>query len=316
MNIVLDEIAESAALDENDLRINVTATNFRELPPNDSTGLIIGQKFQATTNNIQKISLLLSVQRNTLAVPGEEFDWTGDIVVGVRRLQTVTTCLTDTIPDTLIEFDPEPAPIAEVSFDQDKMADLGISLTDSPQAVDFIFTQSLLANPNLEPSIVPGAYYIVTIRRTGNVSKGTLVLQEAANTDADPDVVDNMRMSVFSQNKWTDVPEGDMWFKVFTDAVRISDGTAFDNGHQITSPRTKKNAQGIEEPFIEGDHSLIDVSQTAENFVVIQKKDLFTTPEPHPATGNLVFTRIEDAPDVAVVSQTTLETLDRDWSCK
>lgn len=306
---VLSDIADSEGLNLDDLRINVTATTQRELPPNDSTGLIVGQKFQATTNNIQKIALLLSVKRNDLALPGEEFDWTGDIVVAIRKLQTVTTCPTDTIPNTAIEFDPEPAPLAEVSFDKAQLEELGITLTDSAQVVDFVFTQSLLANPNVNPQIIPGDYYMLTIRRTGNVSKGTLILEEAANTNAQPDEIDNMRMSVFSQNTWTDVTTSDLWFRIFTDAVRITSGTAFDSGRQITSPKTEENDSGVTEPFIEGNHSLIDVSQSAQNFVIAQQKDVFTTAIPHPATGNPVFTRIEDAPDIAIVSEETLLTL-------
>lgn len=310
LDIILDEISDSAGLNTDDLDINVTASDTRQLPRNDSTGIIVGQKFQATTNNIQKITLLLSVQRNTLALPGTEYDWSGDIVVGVRPLQTSTTCPTDIIPGTAIEFDPEPSPIAEVSFDQDELAELGISLDETPRPVDFVFTQSLLANPNIEPSIIPGNYYIVTIRRSGNISVGNIVLQEAANTTRDPEEFDNTRLSVFSQNKWTDVPEGDLWFQVHTDAVRITDGTAFDSGVQITSPKVRKNAAtGIEEPYIEGFHSLLDVSQTASNYVIVQKSQNFTDPEVHPSTGNPIFSRIEDVPDVAVVSEDTLVTL-------
>jgi len=175
--------------------------------------------------------------------------------------------------------------------------------------VDFIFTQSLLANPSLEPTVVVDDYYIVTVRRTGNVSTGTLVLQEAANTDAEPTVTDNMFMSVFSQNKWTDVPESDMWFQIYSNSVRITDGTAFDNGHQITSPKTKKNSSGVEVPFINGSHSLIDVAQTSENYVIVQKIDEFSVSIPHPSTGNQVFSRVEDSPSVAVISESTLTTL-------
>lgn len=309
LDIVLQEISTRAGKSIDDLRINTTATNVRELPPNDSTGLIIGQKFLAATNNIQKISLLLSVRENNLALPGEEFNWSGDLVVGVRKLQTSTTCPTDTIPDTAIEFDPEPAPIAEVSFDQAQLADQGVSLNSTPQVVDFVFTQSLLANPNLQPDIVPGEYYILTVRRTGNVSRGTIVLQEAANTNARPDEIDRKRLSVFSQLKWTDVPESDLWFKVYTNAVRITAGTAFDNGRQITSPKTDTSEFNVVEPYIEGNHSLVDVSASAENYVLVQQIDRFTDRGTHPATGNPVFTRIEDAPDVAVVSEDTLTTL-------
>jgi len=306
---LLEEIAEVDDLNVDDLEINTTSTSTRELPQNVS-GLIISQKFEATTNNIQKVSILLSVKENTLAVPGHEFDWSGDIVVGIRKLQTTTRCPTDTIPGTSIEFEPEPSTLAEVSFDQDGLEELGIILDDSKQVVDFVFTQSLLANPSVEPAIEVGQYYMITVRRSGNISEGTIVLQEAANTDAEPDVTDKMRMSVFSQNIWTDVPESDLWFRVYSDSVRITNGIAFDSGVQIISPKTKENtATGVDESYIEGKHSFVDVSQTSENYVIVQKANNFTTSIPHPSTGNPVFTRIEDIPDVAVVSETTLTTL-------
>lgn len=309
LDILLSEIAATEELDANDLNINTTATTTRELPIN-TVDLIVGQKFQATTNNIQKISLLLSVQEDTLAVPGEEFDWSGDLVVGIRALQTTTTCPTDAVPGTAIEFDPEPSPLAEVSFNQSGLEDLGIVLNGEPQIVDWIFTQSLLANPNIAPDIEPGKYYVITIRRAGNISEGTIILQEAANTDDTPGITDNMRMTVFSGNKWTDVPESDMWFRIYTDAVRVVDGTAFDDGVQITIPKVQTNeATGIDVPFIEGHHSYIDVSFNSKNYAIVQKANNFTDPKPHPATGNLVFTRIEDVPNVSIVSQTTLETL-------
>lgn len=307
LDVVLDEIADSVTLSADDLNINVTATTTRTLPLNDSTGLIIGQKFKATTNNIQKISLLLSVEQDTLALPGHEYDWTGDIVVGVRPLQTTTMCPTDTIPNTSIEFDPELSPISEVSFDQNELTELGITLTATKQIVDFIFTQSLLANPNIEPAVEIDKYYIITIRRSGNTSTGTIVLQEAANTNADPDETDEMRMSVFSQNKWTDVLDSDLWFRIYTDAVRITDGTAFDGGVQITSPKTKTNSStGLDESYIEGHYSIIDVSQTAENYLTVQESIDYSNSIPHPSTGTPVYTRIEDVPDVSVISESTL----------
>lgn len=305
LDVLLDEIAATEELDANDLNINTTATTTRELPP-DTVGLIIGQKFQATTDNIQKISLLLSVQENTLALPGEEFNWSGDIVVGIRALQTTTTCPTDAIPGTAIEFDPEPSALAEVSFNQSGLEELGISLNGDVQIVDFIFTQSVLSHSGIEP----GKYYVLTIRRSGNISNGTIILQEAANTSTDPTVKDNMRMTVFSGNIWTDVPESDLWFKIYTDALRVVDGVAFDIGVKITIPKIKTNSTtGIDEPFIEGHHNFIDVSFDTKNYVIVQKANNFSDPKPHPATGNLVFTRIEDVSSVSVVSQSTLETL-------
>jgi hypothetical protein len=309
LDIVLDEIAASINASKDDLNINLQSTTQRTLAPNQ-TGVIVGEKFQATTNNIQKVTVLLSVERRSLVPAGQEFDWTGDIVLGIRRLQTATTCPTDVIPGTPIEFDPEPSALAEVSFDKADLENIGVVLTDEPKEVDFIFTQSALANPSVEPSIIPGDYYILTIRRTGNVSVGTIVLEEAANTSTDPTVTDTKRMSVFSQNSWVDVTESDLWFKVHTNALRIVDGVAIDEGVQIRNPKVKQNAvTGVEEPYIEGGLSLIDVASNAENYVIVQKANTFSQPEPSPTTGNLVFTRVEDSPDVSVVSQSTLVSL-------
>jgi len=307
---LLSEIGTAATQDENDLKINVTASNSRNLAPVVSIGTIIGQKFQATTDNIQKVSILLSVESDPLAAPGDEFNFTGDIVLGIRKLQVTTTCPTDIIPGAAIDFDPEPSTIAEISFSQSELLDIGVVLSGSPEVVDFIFTQSLLANPNVNPSIIAGNYYVITVRRSGDISTGTIVLEEAANTHTDVTVNDDSRMVVFDNSKWTDITESDMWFKVYTDAIRVTDGTAYDAGVQITSPKTKGNdVTGISEPYIEGNHSLIDVSRTADNYIIAQKANNFTDPESHPSTGNFIFSRIEDAPSISVVGETTLTTL-------
>lgn len=306
LDTVLDEIASEGSKDKDDLNINTTSTTTRKLE-SDQTGVIVAQKFKATTNNIQKVSILLSVEERTLVPEAVKYDWSGDIVVGIRALQTSTSCPTDIIPNSAIEFDPEPAPLAEVSFDKGELADLGIVLTSTPQVVDFVFTQSLLANPNLSPNITPGSYYALTIRRTGNISTGDLILEVAANTTASTDT-DEMFMSVFTQNKWVDFPEYDLWFKIHTDAIRIVDGTAIDTGVSITSPKIKENAStGINEPYIEGHHSV--VSASANNYVIVQKSNSFSDVVSHPSTGNSVFSRIKDAPEVSVISESTLTTL-------
>ena len=66
----------------------------------------IGQKFLATTDNIQKISLLLSV-RNT--VPGSENDleWQGELMVSIYPLQSTVQYPTDIAPNLPIEFPPD-----------------------------------------------------------------------------------------------------------------------------------------------------------------------------------------------------------------
>jgi hypothetical protein len=308
LDIVLDEIAASDNQSKGDLNINVASTTTRQLPLN-SVGLVIGEKFQARTNNIQKVSILLSVEEDLTAIPGKEFDFSGDIVVGIRALQRSNTCPVATIPDTMIEFAPEPSALAEVSFDQAGLAGLGIVLGAEPKVVDFVLTQSLLSNPSQSP-IVAGQYYVLTVGRTGDISKGNIVLEEAANTNAAPGETDNMRMTVFSQNEWIDVPESDMWFKVYTSALRVTDGTAFDGGIAITSPKTQTNLlTSVEEQFINGGYSLLDVASTTKNYVVLQRKETLTDTVSHPTTGNDIYSRIKDATSISVVSGTTLTDL-------
>src|SRR5208337_1762027 len=59
----------------------------------------IGEKFQANTNNIQKVSLLLSV-RNQVSGQSNNLVWTGDIVLSIYPLQTSVDCPTDLVPGT------------------------------------------------------------------------------------------------------------------------------------------------------------------------------------------------------------------------
>lgn len=309
LDTLLDEIAATISKNKDDLNINVTATTTRKLSANDATGLIVGQKFKATTNNIQKVSVLLGVEEDTTATSGNEFNWSGDLVIGIRALQTTTTCPTDTIPNSAIEFEPEPSAIAEVSFDQGEMAELGITLNATTQVVDFVFTQSSLSNPNVTPTLTVGSYYMLTIRRSGDISVGNIVLQEAANTTPSTST-DEMYMSVFAQNSWTDVPESDLWFKVYTDSIRVTDGTAFDDGVRVTIPRTKlSSSTSTTEPYVEGKHNLIDVARGTKNYVIVQESTEFSDAVSHPSTGNQVFSRITDSPEISILSESSVTTL-------
>lgn len=307
---VLNDIAAANSLDEDDLNINVTATSTRTLAASTSSGVVIGEKFLATTDNIQKVSMLLSVTEDTTAIAGEEFDWSGDIVVGIGKLQSSTICPTDTLPDAAIDYDPEPSVLIEKSFDQAELEDLGVVLSDSMQVVDFVFSNSVVADPTTSPNIVPGQYYVVTIRRSGDISKGDIVLQEAANTTSSSGEIDTIRMTVFDQNVWTDITNSDMWFKIYTDSARVTAGTSVDDGVIITNPKTQINlSTGSQESFIDGKISFIDTTRDTQNYIIVQKQNKFLTPESHPTTGDLVYSRIKDSTDVTVVDQSSLSVL-------
>ena len=86
----------------NNLNINTSYLKLRSLDADD-VSTQIGQKFLATTNNIQKIRLLLAVEESTL---GSGLVWTGDIVVSIYQLQSNVSCPTDISPGLEIDFDP------------------------------------------------------------------------------------------------------------------------------------------------------------------------------------------------------------------
>ena len=279
-----------------DLNINTTTPKTRLLPSNNS-GLIIGEKFQATSNNIQKVSILLAVQYNT------GYDWSGDLTVGIRPLQKTNQCPLDVTPAAMIDFDPAPSALAEISFSQADLLANGIILDGYAKAVDVVFTQTTLASPILS-QIIPGDYYILTITR-GSVGTGTIVIPEATNSVINSS---NMFMSVFSANQWVDVPESDMWFKVYSDTLAITNGTAIDSGVQITSPKVVVNPlTGANESYVETGHNFIDTAE--DNYVIVQKINQYSDSISHPVTGNPQFTRIADVPSFSVVAESTVTTL-------
>lgn len=274
------------------------------------TGLIVGQKFIAKTNNIQKISLLLSVQENTAALAGHEFDWSGDLVIGIRPLQRTVRCPIDVIPNNKIEHDPEPYSIAEVSISQTTLANSGIYLTDTPRVVDFVFAGSPISNPGVDPSLAIGEYYVVTVNRAGDVSQGNVVLVEANLSAANIQYSEESYMSVFSGGNWTDITDRHMWFKIYTSAIFVTSGTALDNGYFITSPKSMLGADGIlTESYINGTHSLIDSSANFKNYIVLQKENKFSDQLSHPATGNRFLSRITDYPGISIIDEDTIADL-------
>ncbi len=49
------------------------------------------------------------------------------------------------------------------------------------------------------------------------------------------------RETLFNGNVWTDIPEQSLWFQVWTDAAKVSDGQAYDSGNGVFVPKTVIN---------------------------------------------------------------------------
>jgi hypothetical protein len=192
---------------------------------------MIGQKFQATTNNIQKITLLLSVQ-NLIAGQQDNLVWTGDLILSIFPLQTTVNCPTDLAPGTAIQFSPSNIPVAQISYDYLTLQLDGVLLNTVPQPIDFIFSNTPAAVGNV---IVPGNYYCVALNRAGNANQCSILIAVGG------DDLTNSNAAQFTGDLWVDLPSEDLWFEVWTDASKVADGQAYDTGNGVIIPKTMVN---------------------------------------------------------------------------
>lgn len=281
--------------DIDDLNINTTTASTRTFAEGASTETIYAQKFRMKGTNIQKVTLLLGLESGST--------WSGSIVVGIRPLLTSTTCPTDFLPENEIEFDPDTVPIEELSFDSDDLAERGIVLTSDAQPVDFVFTDAQISNPNLS-GLVDQEFYAITVKRSGSSSTGTIFLEEARNDDSE-----ERRLSVFTGNGWTDVPNSTFWYRVWSDSVKIASGTAYDEGVRLPILKTYLQTNGVFAQNVVEDINLVNTSENTENYVIVKKDIAYSDVEVHPRTGDPIFSRQEDTPAFSVLEQSELLTL-------
>lgn len=280
-----------------ELNISLTSYDQRTIVADDVTTQI-GQKFLATGNNIQKISVLLSVAND----PTDGYDWDGSIVLTLHKLQTEVSCPVSPTPDTALDFDPDPTVISQIALDDDDLLLQGIVLSDIPQVVDFVFTGSRISDP-LRSEIEENSYYVFTIGRADNPDTGTIRIEEAT------DRYSNGYMTIYDGTQWVNVVESDMWFVVYGDYIKISDGIAYDNGIGAQIPRLAQNSSNIEAPYILGDQPLYTVTYDAYNYVLLEVVDEFSDPVQDQRTGNQVYSRATSSPSISLINDAALTTL-------
>jgi hypothetical protein len=258
----------------------------------------MGQKFVATTNNIQKVTVLLSV-RNLAAGSETDLAWTGDLLLSIYPLQSSIECPTDVVPNLAIDFSPYNIPIAQISINYDSLRTSGVILDSVPQPVDFVFSNSPVANGN---SITIGNYYAFTLKRSGSANKCDILI------DVGSDLISNSRITTFTGTLWVDVPEEDLWFKIFTDASKVSDAMIYEAGYGITIPKTI---------FDTDTQSTIDYSYNDIQFVgndvyhgIIQAITEESDPIPDQRTGQPVNSQKEFVPQVQLLNSIDIANLE------
>lgn len=257
----------------------------------------IGQKFIAQTNNIQKLTLLLSVQ-NLDAGNEDDLAWNGDLVISVYPLQSNIECSSDIAPNLPIDFPPANTPLAQVSVNYNTLQDQGIVLDSVPQPVDFIFSNSPIASGNI---LVVGNYYAFSAKRSGSANKCDILIAAGA------DHILDSRITTFTGNLWVDMPEQDLWFKIWTDAAKVSDGQAYESGHGIVLNKTTQDPDTLSTI----DYSLQNIQFFGNEVfhAVLSAGTEKSTPVPDPRTGDPVLSRQQFIPKINLLNTLDLVNL-------
>lgn len=283
------------------LNIGIASISQREIVPDDVTTRI-GQKFLAKGTNIQKVSLLVSVEEDITAPPGDEYRWTGQLVLNIHALQAAVSCPVEPVPDNLEDFDPDPTVIAQLSLDADALADQGLVLDGYAKKVDFILTDTLVASPSSSP-LELDKYYVITIGRGGNANLGTLLFEEATHQ------APYGYMTIYNGSAWVNITSSDMWFEIYGDYVKVSDGASYQSGVGTEILRLEPDATGVEAPYVEGLIPLYTEARNVSSYILVETEDETSDPEQDPRTGNPINSRITPVPSITAISSASLTTL-------
>lgn len=283
-----------ALTDLNQLPLNTSGLATKPFLDNTTNGVLYGQKIYLTTNNIQQLSFALSLQNDA-------YGWSGEFVIGIRPLQTKSTNQFA----NQIDLDPDVNVLFEASFTQNDLLNYGYVLSTVPQEIKFNFIGTAMAQPN--GILTPNQYYVVTLSRRADTSTGKILIEAGAKE------LQNSKFTTFNPTTkaWTDDAQTDLWFKMYSGAVRVSSGIAYTNtGKMITLQKTTTTSTGAIVSAIAGPYPLAVIDSIAsDNIVLLQSTEDFEDPGEHPRTGNLVFLRIIDKATVSVLSTQDFNTL-------
>lgn len=250
----------------------------------------VGEKFLASTDSIQKISLLMAVQ-NTIAGQNSDLVWNGDLIVSIYPLQSTIVYSSDIVPNLAIDFSPYNIPLAQISFNYASLQSSGTILSSVFQPVDFVFSNSPIAGGNL---LTPGTYYAFTVKRAGAANKCDILIATGANVSTDS------RITIFNGTLWVDITDQDLWFRVWTDAAKVSDGQYYENGHGALIPKTTQDSTTLTVidnvvenlQFVGNDIYHVVASTTIDESVSV----------PDQRTGNPVLTRQQTIPSIELLN--------------
>lgn len=286
-NVTISSVLAAALPNYNidNLNIETGYLTLSSLVENDVSSQI-GQKFLAASNNIQKITLLLSVIND---VTPTDLVWDGDLLISIYPLQSSVSCPTDIVPAGAINYDPSNIPIAQLSVDYGSLLSAGTTLNTVPQPVDFVFSNTTAASGSV---ITVGGYYAVTIKRAG--SADTCQIQVAVGTNA----LTTQWQTIFNGSVWTDIPEQSLWFEVWSDSAKAASGQAYDAGHGMVIVKNQINSlTGATQDYVLNG---LGFSGTATYYALAQATTSQFGPVQDERTGNNVNSEQQYVPTITM----------------
>jgi hypothetical protein len=286
------------------LNISTGYTQLRPLLSNDVTTQL-GVKFQATTNNIQKITVLLAGGIwNQNPAPGapqltstsNTFD--DNLVLTLYQLQSSVSNSSQIVPQLAIDYDPSNIILAQISYSFNSLQATGITLDGYLQPVDFVLSNTTVGSG----ALTVGSYYAFTLKRSGATSEQfDFVMPTGQPTNS------NTRDTLFNGTSWTDIPGETLWYRIYNDAAKITDGQGYDAGQGMVLPKTTSdpNTGATIDNIVRN----IPFTTTQQYTAVMQAVLSQTNKQDNQTTGQPVFSKQQYVPKLSLMLDQTVTAL-------
>lgn len=312
-NTLNEEIAALLSPNNSITELFINSTYYKKtFDINGNLAISYGQKFILDSNNIQKVDLLLSVDRDSSRSSGNEFDWEGDLIFSIYELNTQYNGIRVESP---LDGDPKLNPVAEISYDQSDLENIGYYLNDSFQKVSISFASSNIANPSSDV-LKRGSGYAIVVSRRGSNSYGKINIAYGDHPkDAKiasgvkipiKEIHENQkfRYSEFDPDMESYIEDKELsfWFVVHSLQFEITSGIIYASDGLFFSIPKLDNYVG--ETKVNFTLPLIDLKTiSSKNYIGISRSNNFSDPSTNPRTGNFVYKRIEDYPQISIYTE-------------
>ena len=282
--------------DISQLNISTDFSKTQALERNDIVTQI-GQKFIAKNNNIQKITVLMSVRNSD---DPNDLVWDGQVIASLYPLQSTVSCINDIIPENKLDYAPTAVPLAQISFDYNQLFNNGYELDTVPQPVDLVFSNTAVSNGK---SIKQDEAYALVLKRlsAGVTDKCDILFTSNVNSE------DTRQLTIFAGQGWVNISTESLWYQIYSDNAKITSGQYYLFGSGVTLQKVKY----YEDLGLSKDYCLDNLSFTTNQIykAVAQTTSNSFDLEENPRTGNDVLSKKQVEASIKLLNTTEYNSL-------